>query len=159
MNKSRMLTIFFSLAIVVFCINAYADDTSHQIASLEQKAELINNQINQAQSQCGNGLESQLKPLATSIENLVQQRAQLGAQISQLESQVEDLKKNSRANCARHVKQQEEQLVGVKQEIANLVAKQKAEMAQKAETAQKANEVTGSPATPAVSATAPEKHK
>ena len=79
MNKSRMVMMLFSIAIVVFCINAYADNTSQQIAALEQKAELIKNQINQAQSQCGGGVESQLKSMTTSIESLIQQRAQLGS--------------------------------------------------------------------------------
>jgi chromosome segregation ATPase len=130
MNKSRMVMMLFSIAIVVFCINAYADDTSQQIAALEQKAELIKNQINQAQSQCGS--ESQLKSMTASIESLVQQRAQLGAHISQLEAQIEELKKSSRASCARTVKQHEDELNVVKQQIAGLVAKEKADAVQKA---------------------------
>src|SRR4030042_3534701 len=125
MNKSRMVMMLFSIAIVVFCINAYADNTSQQISALEQRAELIKNEINQAQSQCGGGVESQLKSMAASIESLVQQRAQLGAHISQLEAQIEELKKNSRANCSRTVKQHEDDLRVVKQEIAGLIAKEK----------------------------------
>ncbi len=132
MNKSRMVMMLFSIAIVVFCINAHADNTSQQIAALQQKAELIKNQINQAQSQCGVGVESQLKSMTASIESLVQQRAQLGAHISKLESQVEELKKSSRASCATTVKQHEDELNAVKQEIAGLVAKQKDDAVQKA---------------------------
>jgi chromosome segregation ATPase len=130
--KNSLMVIFFSIAIVVLCINAYADNTSPQIAALEQKAELIKNQINQAQSQCGSGVESQLKSMTASIESLVQQRAQLGTHISQLEAQIEELKKNNRASCARTVKQHEDELKLVKQEIAGLVAKEKAEAIQKA---------------------------
>lgn len=125
-----MIMMLFSIAIVVFCINAHADDTSQQIAALQQKAELIKNQINQAQSQCGN--EGQLKSMTASIESLVQQRAKLGAHISQLEAQIEELKKSSRASCARTVKQHEDELNVVKQEIAGLTAKQKADAVQKA---------------------------
>jgi chromosome segregation ATPase len=132
MNKSRMIMMLFSIAIVVFCINAHADNTSQQVAALEQKAELIKNQINQAQSQCGGGVESQLTSMTASIESLVQQRAQLGAHISKLESQVEELKKSSRASCARTVKQHEDELKVVKQEIAGLIAKEKADAVQKA---------------------------
>lgn len=134
----------FSIAIVVFCINAHADDTSQQIAALQQKAELIKNQINQAQSQCGS--ESQLKSMTASIESLVQQRAQLGAHISQLEAQIEELKKSSRASCARTVKQHEDELNVVKQQIAGLIAKEKADAVQKA-SAPKAP--TAAPALPA----------
>jgi chromosome segregation ATPase len=129
MNKSRMIMMLFSIAIVVFCINAYADN-GQQIAALQQKAELLKNQINQAQSQCGN--DSQLKSMAASVESLVQQRAQLGAHISQLEAQIEELKKSSRASCARSVKQHEDELKVVKQEIAGLMAKDKADALQKA---------------------------
>lgn len=130
--KNSLMVMFFSIAIVVLCINAYADNTSQQIAALEEKAELIKNQINQAQSQCGGGVESQLKSMTASIESLVQQRAQLGMHISQLEAQVEELKKNNRASCAKTVKQHEDDLKVVKQEIAGLVAKEKAEAVQKA---------------------------
>jgi chromosome segregation ATPase len=132
MNKSRMIMMLFSIAIVVFCINAHADNTSQQIAALQQKADLIKNQINQAQSQCGGGVESQLKSMTGSIESLVQQRAQLGAHISKLESQVEELKNSNRASCARTVKQHEDELNVVKQQIAGLIAKEKADSVQKA---------------------------
>ena len=132
MNKSRVIMMLFSIAIVVFCINAHADNTSQQIAALQQKAELIKNQINQAQSQCGVAVQNQLKSMAASIESLVQQRAQLGSHISKLESQVDELKKSNRASCARTVKQHEDELNVVKQQIAGLAAKQKADAVQKA---------------------------
>jgi chromosome segregation ATPase len=149
MNKSRIIMMLFSIAIVVFCINAHADNTSQQIAALQQKAELIKNQINQAQSHCGVGVESQLKSMAVSIESLVQQRAQLGAQISKLESQVEELKKSNRASCARTVKQHEDELNAVKQQIAGLMAQQKAEAAAQKASAPKAPAATVPAALPA----------
>ncbi len=130
--KNSLMVMFFSIAIVVLCINAYAENTSPQMAALEQRAEQIKNQINLAQSQCGSGVESQLKSMTASVESLVQQRAQLGSHISQLEAQIEELKKNNRASCARTVKQHEDELRQVKQEIAGLVAKEKAEAIQKA---------------------------
>ena len=165
--KNSLMVMFLSIAIVVLCINAYADNTSPQIAALEQKAELIKNQINQAQSQCGGGVESQLKSMTASIESLIQQRAQLGTHISQLEAQIEDLKKNNRASCARTVKQHEDELKLVKQEIAGLVAKEKAEAVQKAAEQQKAPApapAAAAPApapapAPALPAAAPEKSR
>ena len=165
--KNSLMVMFLSIAIVVLCINAYADNTSPQIAALEQKAELIKNQINQAQSQCGGGVESQLKSMTASIESLIQQRAQLGTHISQLEAQIEELKKNSRASCARTVKQHEDELKLVKQEIAGLVAKEKAEAVQKAAEQQKAPApapAAAAPApapapAPALPAAAPEKSR
>ncbi len=134
---------------VLLCTSAYADNTS-QIKALEQKAEMIKNQINQAQSQCDDGVENQLKSMTASIENLIQQRAQLGTNISQLEAQIEELKKSSRASCARTVKQHEDELKVVKQEIAGLVAKEKAEALQKA-----AEQKTAPAAVPAAPAAVP----
>ncbi len=159
--KNSLMVMFFSIAIVVLCINAYAENTSQQIAALEQKAELIKNQINQAQSQCGGGVESQLKSMTASIESLIQQRAQLGGHISQLEAQIEELKKSNRASCAKTVKQHEDELKVVKQEIAGLVAKEKAETIQKAVEQQKAPApAAAAPApvpAPALPAAAPER--
>jgi uncharacterized protein (DUF3084 family) len=132
MKKSRMLAIVLSLAIALICTSAYAGDPAQEISALQQKAETIQNQIAQSQSQCDMRLEGELKPLKASIESLITQRVQLGAAISQMESQVEDLKKNARSNCRTQVKPAEQELAGVKNQISSLMAKQAAEAAQKA---------------------------
>lgn len=127
-----MLAIVLSLAIALICTSAYAEDPAKEISALQQKAETIQNQITQSQNQCDMRLEGELKPIRASIESLMAQRVQLGAAISQMESQVEDLKKNARANCRTQVKPAEQELAGVKQQISSLMAKQAAEAAQKA---------------------------
>jgi DNA repair exonuclease SbcCD ATPase subunit len=146
MKKSRMLAIVLSLAIALICVNAYAGDPAKEISALQQKAETMQNQIAQAQSQCDMRLESELKPLKASIESLITQRVQLGAAISQMESQVEDLKKNARSNCRTQVKPVEQELAGVKSQISNLMAKQAAEAAQKANAPQPGSAATAPPA-------------
>lgn len=145
-----MLAIVLSLAIALICFNAYAGDAAKEISVLQQKAETIQNQIVQAQNQCDTGLESELKPLRASIESLVVQRVQLGAAISQMESQVEELKKNAKANCRTRVKPAEQELAGIKQQISSLMAKQAAEAAQKANVPQ-----SGSAAAPPAPAAQP----
>ncbi len=136
MKKSRMLAILLSLAVALICVNAFADDPGREISALQQKAESLQNQIAQAQQQCDRGLDNELRPLRASIESLMQQRVQLGANISQLESRVEDLKKNTQANCHNQVKPAEQELKAVKQQITSLMAKQQ----QAQEAAQKSNE-------------------
>ncbi len=137
MKKSLLLMMILSVAMLVMGLSAYADDSSAQIAALEQQAERIQNQINQAQQQCGAKLNNQMKPISDSIESLLKQRVQLGAQIQQMEAQVQDLKQNALSTCNRQVKQHEEELVTVKQQIANQMAKAKAEATQKANEAAK----------------------
>ncbi len=105
--KKSLLLMILSVAMLVMGLSAYAQDSSAQLAALEQQAERIQNQINQAQQQCGAKLNNQLKPLSDSIESLVKQRVQFGAQIQQMESQVQDLKQSALSTCSRQVKQRD----------------------------------------------------
>ena len=125
MKKSLVLMTILSFAVFGLSLGAYAGD-SQQFSALQQKAERLQNQINLAQQQCGANLSRQLKPLSDSIENLVKQRVQLGAQIQRMESQVQDLKQSANSTCQRQVKQYQAELVAVKQQIANETAKKNA---------------------------------
>jgi len=149
MKKSLVLAVILSVTMLGLGLCAYADDGAAQLAALEQQAERIQNQIKLTQAQCGAQLNSQLKPLSDSVESLVKQRVQLGAQIQQMEGQIQELKQSALSTRSRQVKQQEEELVAVKQQIANHVAKSKAEAAQKA------NEAAKQPASTAPAAAAP----
>jgi peptidoglycan hydrolase CwlO-like protein len=156
MKKSLVLAVILSVAMLGLGLSAYADDSSAQIAALEQQAERIQNQIKLNQQQCGANLNGQLKPLSDSIESLVKQRIQLGAQIQQMESQIQELKQSALSTCKRQVKQYEDELASVKQQIATQVAKAKAQAAQKANEAAKQPASAAPPAAaPAPSAAAP----
>ena len=132
MKKSLVLAVILSVGMLALSLSAYADDISAQISTLEQQAERIQSQINQAKQQCGGNLNGQLKPLSDSIESLVKQRIQLGAQIQQMEAQVQELKQSALSTCSRQVKQHEDELATVKQQIANHMAKKSADAMQKA---------------------------
>ena len=112
MKKSLVLAVILSVGMLALSLSAYADDISAQISTLEQQAERIQSQINQAKQQCGGNLNGQLKPLSDSIESLVKQRIQLGAQIQQMEAQVQELKQSALSTCSRQVKQHEDELAG-----------------------------------------------
>jgi chromosome segregation ATPase len=101
------------------------------MAALQERAERIQNQMNDVKQQCGASLDKQAKSLTASIENLVKQRVQLGSQIAQLEAQVEDLKSSAIASCGRNVKQYEDELGNIKQQMAALQAQKNTEGAQK----------------------------
>jgi chromosome segregation ATPase len=123
MKKSLVLTVIVATATVMLSISAYADDPSAQMKALEQRAEMIKGQMTEAQQQCGANLSGQMKSLTSSIENLVKQRVQLGAEIAKLESQVEQLKSNAVASCGKRIKQYEDEMASIKQQMASMKAK------------------------------------
>ena len=51
MKKTVILTMILSILMMAFCLNSYAQDLSSEITTLEQKAERIQSQINQAKQQ------------------------------------------------------------------------------------------------------------
>jgi peptidoglycan hydrolase CwlO-like protein len=127
MKRVLFLVTALSIAVLIPGLSALAQDVNSQLAALQQRADRIQAQMNEAKQQCGSSLNSQVKSLNASIENLVKQRVQLGSQISQLESQVEELKSNAIASCGRSVKQYEDELGNIKQQIASLTSKKAAE--------------------------------
>lgn len=132
MSKSLVLTLIAAIAVALLSISAYAQDTSGPMSALQQKAETIQSQMDEAKQQCGASLDGQMKSLTASIENLVKQRVQLGAQITQLEAQVEGLKSNAVASCGRQMKHYQDEMANIKQQMVDLAAKN-AEPAQKAD--------------------------
>ncbi len=132
MKKTVILTMILSILMVALCLNSYAQDLSSEITTLEQKAERIQSQINQAKQQSDLGLDQQAKAIAGSIDSLVKQRVQLDAHIARLESQMEDIKKSAQTNLSRQIKQYNEELGSVKQQLTSLVVKQSNQGTQKA---------------------------
>ncbi len=131
MKKTVILTTILSILMMAFCLNSYAQDLSSEITTLEQKADRIQSQINQAKQQSDSNLDQQAKAIAASIDSLVKQRVQLDAHISRLENQMEDVKKSAQTNLSRQIKQYNEDLGGVKQQLSSLVARQSTQASQK----------------------------
>jgi TolA-binding protein len=162
MKKISILTLIFSVLIVAFCLNSYAQDLAAQITTLEQRATGIQTQIDQTKQQSQAGLKQQLNLIQSNIDNLVKQRVQVDAQIAKLESQVEEMKKNAQSNLERQVQRYKGELSSIKQQIAGMVAQKNAGPAQPA---QKANETTSkaapvaNKATPATNAPAVKEKK
>ena len=77
MKKTGILTMILSILMMAFCLNCYAQDLSSEITTLEQKADRIQSQINQAKQQSDSSLDQQAKAIAASIDSLVKQRVQL----------------------------------------------------------------------------------
>jgi len=61
MKKTAILTMILSIFIVAYCLNSFAQDLTGQITALEQKADRVQNQINQQKQQAQAGLDQQVK--------------------------------------------------------------------------------------------------
>jgi F0F1-type ATP synthase membrane subunit b/b' len=131
MKKTVIPTMILSILMVALCLNGYAQDLTSEITTLEQKADRIQSQINQAKQQSESGLDQQAKAIASSIDSLVKQRVQLDAHIARLENQMEEIKKSAQTNLSRQIKQYNEDLGSVKQQLTGLVAKQSNQATQK----------------------------
>jgi chromosome segregation ATPase len=131
MKKTAILTMIFSILIVTYSMNGFAQDLTGQITALEQKADRVQNQINQAKQQAQAGLDQQVKVVQATIDSLINQRVQLDSHIAKLESQMEEMKKNAQSNLERQVQQYKVELAGIKQQISGMVTQKNADAAAK----------------------------
>jgi len=134
MKKTAILTTILSVLLVAYCMSSFAQDLTGKIATLEQKADRVQNQINQAKQQAQAGLDQQVKAVQATIDSLVNQRVQLDAHIAKLESQMEEMKKNSQSNLERQVQQYNVELSAIKQQISGMAAQKSADKSKHAAT-------------------------
>jgi chromosome segregation ATPase len=129
MKKSLMLIVVSLVAMAAFSLSAQAADVSGEMSLLQQKASRVETQIQQAQQQCSNTLQDQIRPLKATIENLVREKVRIDSHISQLESQVESINQSQASSCGRQVNQYRTELETIKQQISSLTAKKPGEPA------------------------------
>jgi len=132
MKKTGLLTVVLSILVIAFCLNVFADDLASQISSLEQKAERLQNLINQAKQQTNSTTDQQVKAMTGSVDSLLKQRVQLDAQIARIEGQIQEIKDSSNTALDRQIKQYDQELVETKQQIASINAKKEVQGTQKA---------------------------
>ncbi|MBI5569824.1 MAG: hypothetical protein HY914_07765 [Desulfomonile tiedjei] len=130
MKKIATMTMIVSLVVVSFSLMAYADDVSTQMILLEQRAQRVAGQIDQAKQQSAAGTEAQTRALTGSIDNLIKQRVQLDSAITKLESQLTDLKQSSEASLSKQMQQYQSELDTIKQQMASIATKKTADAQQ-----------------------------
>jgi len=131
MKKAAIFLLAASVLLINFGSTVFAEDLVSQIAALQQKAERVESQINQAKQQSDGTMDQQIKSLMSQADNLIKQRVQLDSQISKIDSQIDEIKNSTKTNLARQVKSYDQEMVLLKQQIASLNAKKWAEEAQK----------------------------
>ncbi len=140
--KKVLTLMMIAMVVVVSAIASNAQEMSAQITGLEQKAERIQSQIDQAKQQGNMQLDQQVRTLKASVDGLINQRVQLDSQITRLESQIDEIRNSAQANLSKQVTQYNQELSGIKQQIQGLVMKKETE------SAVKANAVAGPAAAP-----------
>ncbi len=131
MKKLTFLALALTLSMAALVLNVNAEDLTSQITALQQKAERVEAQINQARQQTDAQIDQQVKAMVGQIDNLVKQRVQLDSQIAKLEVQADELKNSSKANLSKQIRGYDQELFSLKQQISSLNAKKWAEEAQK----------------------------
>jgi exonuclease VII large subunit len=131
MKKTAIFLLAASVLLINFGSSVHAEDLMAQIAALQQKAERVETQINQAKQQSDSAMDQQIKSLMGQADNLIKQRVQMDSQISKIDSQIEEIKNSAKTNLARQVKSYDQELIVLKQQMASLNAKKWAEEAQK----------------------------
>ena len=131
MKKAAIFLLAASVLLISFGSSVFAEDLASQIAALQQKAERVEAQINQARQQSDGTMDQQIKSLMSQADNLIKQRVQLDSQISKIDSQIDEIKNSAKSNLARQVKSYDQELVLLKSQISSLNAKKWAEEAQR----------------------------
>ena len=125
MKTTRLLPILFSILLLAFCINCYAQQPAAQMSLLEHQAQRLQSQIEQAKKSSQTVMNQQIQGLRNGINNLVQQRVRIDAQIANLEAQIEDIKGKSQATLSRQLKMYNDDLTKVKGQISSILAERK----------------------------------
>ncbi|MDA8406776.1 MAG: hypothetical protein M0T73_07975 [Deltaproteobacteria bacterium] len=131
MKKAAIFLLAASVLLISFGSSVFAEDLASQITALQQKAERVEAQINQARQQSDGTMDQQIKSLMGQADNLIKQRVQLDSQISKIDSQIDEIKNSAKSNLARQVKSYDQELILLKQQISSLNAKKYAEEAQR----------------------------
>lgn len=125
MSKARLISILFSVLILALASNVCADDVATQVTQLEQKANLLQTQIDQAKASSQNQVNQQVQSLRNSIDVLIKQRVAVDAQIAQFEGQIEEINAKSKTNLDRQVAKYGEDLMKVKSQLSSILGDKK----------------------------------
>lgn len=121
MKKTGMFTLIVLIVAAAVSMNCYARDLNAQVSVLEQRAKILERQIENAQSASHAALDSQVSAIRRSIDNLTQQRVRVDQHIAQLEQQLDTLKTQSQMTLDRQVQQYNRELNHVKAQLSSLV--------------------------------------
>ena len=73
--KKAAIFLLAASVLLIFGSSVFAEDLASQIAALQQKAERVETQINQARQQSDGTMDQQIKSLMGQADNLIKQDA------------------------------------------------------------------------------------
>jgi chromosome segregation ATPase len=104
-------------------VQTFAGGFDAEVQALEQRALLVQTQIEKAKVANQAMLSSQIDGIKQSIDGLLKQRVAVDAQIAKLEQQIGSLKKNSQEELSRQIGNYEATISQIRSQISSLTKK------------------------------------
>jgi peptidoglycan hydrolase CwlO-like protein len=133
MRRSRVVAICVGILVLAGVAVSSARDAAAEAAALEQKAQRLQAQIDQAKSSQQANLNNQIQAHRNSVDVLVKQRVQIDAQITQLEGQIQEITAKAQDSLNRQVSGYADDLDKIKSQLSSVLSEKAGE--QKAEPA------------------------
>lgn len=127
MRTSRVIAGLVAVLALTGVAVCGAADVSADAAALEQKAQRLQAQIDQARSSQQSTLNNQVQAHKNSVDVLVKQRVHIDAQIAQLEQQIQEITAKAQDTLNRQVAGYAEDLDKVKSQLSSVVVEKTAE--------------------------------
>jgi F0F1-type ATP synthase membrane subunit b/b' len=118
MKKVFLLATVVTIAVMAAASVCVAQSSGPDPVLLEQKAQRIQAQIEQAKAAAQAAAEQQINGIQASIDALVKQRVAIDAHISKLEGQIQQVKQQAQENLSRQIDRYNQALSQVKQQMS-----------------------------------------
>ncbi len=118
MKKAFLLATVVTIAVMAAASVCVAQSSGPDPTLLEQRAQRIQAQIEQAKAAAQAAAEQQINGIQASIEALVKQRVAIDAHISKLEGQIQQVKQQAQENLSRQIDRYNQALSQVKQQMS-----------------------------------------
>ncbi|MEW6114847.1 MAG: hypothetical protein AB1664_22120 [Thermodesulfobacteriota bacterium] len=122
----KIIGIFTAILAVISAfgsVQTFAGGFDAEVQALEQRALLVQAQIEKAKVANQAMLSSQIDGIKQSIDGLLKQRVAVDAQIAKLELQIGSLKKNSQEELSRQIGNYEATISQIRSQISSLTKK------------------------------------
>jgi TolA-binding protein len=126
MMKSRLIAGLVGVFVLTGAALCVAAESTADPVALEQKAQRLQAQIDQAKAAQQSNLNNQIQAHRNSVDVLVKQRVQIDAQIAQLEQQIQEITAKAQETLNRQVASYSEDLAKVKSQLSSVLAEKEA---------------------------------
>jgi len=127
MKSIGIFTATLAVIVAFGSVQTFAGNFDAEVQALEQRALLVQAQIEKARVANQAMLSGQIDGIKQSIDGLLKQRVAVDAQIAKLEQQIGSLKKNSQEELSRQIGNYEATISQIRSQISSLTKKPESE--------------------------------